>query len=308
MDKKSVDWKGPMPALVTPFDAKGAIDEAAYRRNVDICISNGMTGFVPNGCTGEFWAQSMAERKKVMKICVDAAKGRAPVIPGCGAIRTEDVIELASYAKEIGAAGVMILPPYFVKPSMDDVFAHYKAVSDAVKIPIMLYNIPANAGYGLTPEMVSRLADLDTVVAIKESSGDFNNFYRTMALAGDRIHVMLGPIALYGVAAMSMGAPGFVDTVPNFWAQGSLEMYESVKKGDMVRAMQLQRIASEIRILITANGRNMYCSTKAIMNMLGLPGGYVRPPLKPLGEPHLTELRTAVERLGIGKVRSAAAE
>ena len=160
MDKTSVDWHGPVPALVTPFDAAGNIDEAAFRRNVDLCIGYGMTGFVVNGCTGEFWAQTKEERKRVVEICVDATGGRVPVIAGTGGIRTEDVIELSEHAKAVGCDGIMILPPFFVRPCEDDIVAHYEAVSDAVEMPILLYNIPANAVNALTPELVSRLADV----------------------------------------------------------------------------------------------------------------------------------------------------
>jgi len=304
MDKRSVDWRGPMPALVTPFAKDGSVDEAAFRKNVDLCIGYGLTGMVVNGCTGEFWSQTMDERKRVVKMCVEQARRRVPVIAGIGAIRTEDALELAHHAKQVGCDGVMMLPPFFVKPSADDIVAHFKAVSDEVKIPMMLYNIPANAVNALTPDLVSRLADLDTVVAIKESSGDFNNFYRTMQLAGDRIHVMLGPTTLYGAAAFALGSPGYVDTIPNFWGPESVEFFEAGSKGNMKRAMELQNRALTFRLLVNGNGRNMYCSTKAIMNMLGLPGGYPRKPLLPLGEPHLSELRAEAEKQGLFRLHA----
>ncbi|MDP7666537.1 MAG: dihydrodipicolinate synthase family protein, partial [Rhodospirillales bacterium] len=161
MDKNSIDWIGPIPALITPFDADGNIDEAAFRRNVELCIGYGVTALLANGCTGEFWAQTNEERKRVVEICVDAAGGRLPVVAGTGAIRTPEVIELSEHAKGAGCAGVMILPPFFVKPSTSDIVAHYQAVSDAVDIPIMLYNIPANAVNALVPELVDQLADID---------------------------------------------------------------------------------------------------------------------------------------------------
>ncbi len=308
MDKNSIDWIGPTPALITPFDADGNIDEAAYRRNVELCIGYGLTALLPNGCTGEFWAQTIEERKRVIEICVDAAGGRVPVIAGTGAIRTPEVIELTEHAKDAGCVGVMILPPFFVKPSADDIVAHYQTVSDAVDIPIMLYNIPANAVNALVPELVDRLADIDNVVAIKESSADFNNFYKTMQVAGDRIHVILGPTTLYGAVAFALGSAGYVDTSPNFWGEESVEFFNAARDGNMDRALELQAKALKIRDLVNGNGRNMYCSTKAIMNMLGLPGGYPRLPLRPLGEPHLTELRKGIESLGLAAPKAAAAQ
>ena len=187
MDKNSVDWRGHWVALVTPFDAAGNVDEAAFRLNVEQCISTvGVAGLVPCGCTGEFWAQTNEERKRVIKACVETAAGRVPVVAGTGAIRTADVIELSDSARQAGCDGVMIVAPFFVKPSADDIVAHYQAVSDAVDVPIMLYNIPSAAVNALTPALVDRLADIDNVVAIKESSFDFNNFYGTIVVAGDR--------------------------------------------------------------------------------------------------------------------------
>ena len=304
MAKKKIDFEGPSVAMVTPFKADGSIDEGAHKLNVRQCIDTGLTSVMCSGCTGEFWALTKEERKRVYKLTVEAAAGRVPVVAGPGAIRTEDAIELTEAAKAAGCNAVMVINPFFVRPSVDDLIAHYRAISDAVAIPIMLYNIPSNAVNALTPDLVSRLADLDTVVAIKESSGDFNNFYRTMQVAGDRIHVMLGPTTLYGAAAFALGSPGYVDTIPNFWGPESVEFFEAGSKGNMKRAMELQNRALTFRLLVNGNGRNMYCSTKAIMNMLGLPGGYPRKPLLPLGEPHLSELKAEVEKQGLFRLHA----
>ena len=306
MDKSSVDWHGPMPALVTPFDAEGAIDEAAFQRNVELCIGYGMTGLLVGGCTGEFWALTLEERKRITKLCVDAAKGRVPVISGTGAVRTEHVIELSQYAKDVGCDGAMVLPPYFVKPSTEDIIAHYETVSDAVDIPILLYNIPANAVNDLTPELVDRLADVKNVVAIKESGGNFNAYYKTMTLCSDRIHVFVGPSTLYGVAAILLGAPGYIDTIPNLWGEEAVELYEVAAKADLPRARQLQEKALALRELVNGNGRNMYCSVKAGMNMLGLPGGHLRNPLRSLKEPHLSQIRDGLVALGFKPAQAAA--
>jgi dihydrodipicolinate synthase/N-acetylneuraminate lyase len=307
MDKHSVNWSGPWVALVTPFDAQGQIDGAAYRRNVDIVIEGGCTGVVANGCTGEFWAQSFDERVQVLKIAVEAARGRATVVGGTGAITTEEAIELTRAAKNVGCDGAMILPTYFVKPPVEDVIVHYETISDAVDFPIMLYNIPSAASVALTPELVDRLADLKNVVAIKESSRDFVNFYRTLEKAGDRIHVFIGPGGFFGAAAQTVGAAGFVEGIPNYWT-GITEVWHAAARGDMVTALARQRKALAVRELIEANGRNIYTGGKAAMNALGLPGGYPRRPLRAYGEPHLTQLREGFAKLGIHGAMAKAAE
>jgi len=304
MDKRSVDWHGCMPAIVTPFDAQGRLDEPAFRWNVELCIGYGATGLVVNGCTGEFWSQTIEERKRTMKLCVDVTRGRVPVIAGTGAITTPDVIEMTDYAKQIGCDGVMIINPYFVKPSVADIIAHYQAVSDAVRIPIMLYNLPMCSGNDLTPELVSRLSDIENVVAIKESSGNFTQFMKTMTLAGDRIHCFAGMAAFIGMSALFMGAAGYVDTQMNYWGEEAREFYDVGRRGDLVRGRELQAKSRALHELMLANGRNLYTSIKAAMNVYGRPGGYPRLPLRPLGEADVAQIREALERIGIPPLRA----
>ena len=299
MDKNSVDWHGPWNALVTPFDSNQAIDEAAYRLNVELCVGYGLTGLVANGCTGEFWAQTIEERKRVYKIAVDAAQGRVTVLGGVAANHAGEAAELAEAAKDAGCDGIMVLPPFFVKPTDDDIIAHFERVSDAVDIPIMAYNIPSATVNFLTPELVSRIADVENVVALKESSQDFVNWYKTLELAGDRIRVFIGPASKYGLAAVRMGAPGYVEANANYWGAEAAELYFATVNGDDARALALQAKARIMRDLVDVPGQNIYASFKAAMNLRGLPGGYPRLPLRPLPEPHLGRLRDGFAALGV---------
>ena len=305
MDKNSIDWQGPMPALVTPFDAKGHIDEAKFRQLIELCIQQGMTGLLVAGCTGEFWSMTSEERVQTFRICVDQARGRVPVIAGTGAIRTEDVIELSRSAKQVGCDGILVLPPYFLKLSADDIVAHYQAVSDAVDLPLALYNIPGNAGNDLTPQLVDRLANIRTVVAIKESSGNFNQLCKTIMTCRDRIRVFVGPSALFGASAVLMGAVGFIDTTPNLCGAEFVSLYNAAADGDSETAQSLQMRAIRLRELLNGNGRNYYASLKAAMNIVGLPGGWPRPPLRPIAGAQLEELRSGLQAIGI--VRDSAA-
>ena len=307
MDRNSVDWRGSMPAIVTPFDAKGNIDEAKFRAHIESQIGFGATGVVVSGCTGEFWALSLDERKRLFKIAVDVSRSRIQVIAGTGTIRTQDVIELTTAAKDAGCAGAMIMPPYFVKPSTADVIAHYETISDAVKFPIMLYNIPSYNQTPLMPELVSRLADIDCVVAIKESSMDFNIFYKTILVAGDRLRVFCGPAGLFGMAAIEAGSPGYVEAFPNFWPEPEAHQFcEIVKSGDQERVRRVQKRALQLSELMSTNGRNYYTSVKTAMNVLGLPGGLPRLPLRLLGEPHISEIKRGLAELGLRKIAAAA--
>ncbi|MBM3542224.1 MAG: dihydrodipicolinate synthase family protein [Alphaproteobacteria bacterium] len=301
MAKKKIDFEGPSVAMVTPFKADGSIDEAAHKLNVRQCIDTGLTSVMCSGCTGEFWALTKEERKRVYKLTVEAASGRVPVVAGTGAIRTEDAIELSEAAKAAGCNAVMVINPFFVKPSVDDLIAHYRAISDAVAIPIMLYNIPSATTNPLTPEIVSKLSDIKNVVAIKESSFDFNNFTRTLQLAGDRIHVFG-----YGLPGLMAGASGSFHVHANYWDERASESFFAFKRGDVERAKRIHDQSLAVEAVFNDKGRNYYVSVKAAMNLFGRPGGYNRKPLRPLPEAELAEMKVALAKAGLVPYRGTA--
>lgn len=307
MDRNSVNWRGVIPALVTPFDADGAIDEDAFRRNIALMIGHGVDGVLVGGCTAEFWALAPAERTRLVRVAADEAKGRITILAGTGAIRPEDTIALTREAEDAGADGALVLPPYFVRPSEDDIVAYFRMVSDATGLPIALYNIPANAVNAITPAIARRLADIDKVVAIKESQGDWNNFQRTLLAVGDRLRVFCGPSSLYGVAATQMGAAGHIDCFPNIWCRPMVEMWQAAEAGESTRAAGLQETAFRLTELCTGWGMNLYVATKAAMNALGLPGGQPRLPLRPLSKELAAKLREGLARLGLEPASGARA-
>lgn len=308
MDRNSVTWRGVIPALVTPFKADGAIDEGAFRANVERMLGAGCHGILVGGCTGEFWALSADERKRLVSVAVDAVRGRGIVLAGTGAITTAEAIDLTRHAERAGADGALVLPPYFVQPSADDIVAHYRAISDASGIPICLYNIPSVAANALLPALVERLAEVPHVVAIKESSGDWHNFYRTLIAVEDRLRVFCGPSSVFGVAATALGAVGHIDCFPNFWTEPMVEMWQAAEAREMERARVLQAKGRALTDVCVANGRNLYCSTKAAMNALGLPGGHPRLPLRPLDPTQDADLRRGLARLGFAVAVAAAAQ
>jgi len=309
MDRNTVSWQGPMPAIVTPFDDQGRIEPALFRRNIELLIDRGATGVVVGGCTGEFWALDMSERRQLFELGVAAVAGRGTVIAGTGAIRRKDAITLTKQAQDAGCDGALILPPYFVKLTDDEIFSHYEAIARAVAFPIMLYNIPGNAVNGLSPALVRHLADLDPIVAVKESSGDWNNYYATATAVSDRLRVFCGPSSLFGVAATLLGADGLIDCFPNMWAPGGLDLFFKARDGDLEESRKLQAIGAALTHLFTSEGRTLYPATKAAMHLLGLPGGTLRPPLRPLDRDQMHGLRIGLEGLGmLDKGQADAAE
>lgn len=298
MNRDDVAWSGPMPALTTPFDAAGRVDNVGFRANVTRILDAGATGIVACGCTGEFWALAMEERKALYAEAVAATAGRGTVIVGTGCVGEADTIALAKHAKQVGADAVLVLPPYFVKLTDDEIFAHYKAVSDAIDLPIVVYNIPGNAVNAISPALADRLADLEKVVAIKESSGDWNNFYATMLAVKDRLRVFCGPSSVFGVPAVALGADGTVDCFPNVWT-GCLDLYYAARDGRS-DAADLQEMGRKLTDLFTSGGRTLYPATKAAMDMMGFAGGGTpRPPLRALAGTPLEGLRTGLKDMGL---------
>ena len=300
MDRNSVDWSGAMPAVTTPFDAEGRIDGASFRANIARLIGLGASGVVACGCTGEFWSLSLDERKALYADAVAGAAGRGTVIVGTGCVGAADTIALAHAAKAAGADGILVLPPYVVKLTDDEIFAHCAAVAAAAPLPIVAYNIPGNAVNAISPALADRLADLEKVVAIKESSGDWNNFYATLIAVKDRIRVFCGPSSVFGVPAIAAGADGTVDCFPNVWA-GTIELWYAARDPKrLAEAERLQATARRLTDLFVTGGRTLYPATKAAMDHLGFPGGGVpRPPLQPLKDEPLAGLKRGLAELGI---------
>ena len=300
MDRNSVTWSGPMPAITTPFRADGRIDEEGFARNIDELLDAGATGVVAGGCTGEFWALTHDERKRLFEVAHEAVGGRGTLLVGSGAITVDEAVALTRHAERVGVDGALLVPPYFVKLSDDEIVAHYRDVCAGSGLPVVLYNIPGNAVNALHPALVARLADIDTVVAVKESSGDWNNFHGTFLAVRDRLRVFCGPSSVFGVPAVDLGADGTIDCFPNVWRKGGLDLYFAPARGDKQRAAEVQALGRKLTDLFVSGGRTLYPATKAAMDMLGLPGGGTpRAPLRPLAGAPLKGLEDGLKALNL---------
>ncbi len=288
-----------MPAVITPFDDDGAIDETAMKENIDRMFEHGATGVLIGGCTGEFWALSFDERCRLLEIGVEHVAGRGTVLGGTGAVTAEETIRLSKAAEAAGCDGALVLPPYFIRLSDDEVFEHFRTVDAEVSIPIVLYNIPGNAINAIGPELALKLAKLEQVVAIKESSGDWNNFYSTLLAVHRHIRVFCGPSSIFGVPAHAAGADGFIDCFPNLWLPGGLDLWHVAAAGHSAEAQALQIVGRRLTDLFTSGGRSLYPATKAAMTALGFKAGDPRPPLQPLSGDALHGLTQGLAELNI---------
>ncbi len=299
MNDGKIDWKGSFVAVVTPFTADGAIDEARFVENLELLISEGADGFVISGCTGESWSLSGEDRLHLFRLAAEVVAGRLPVIGGTGGINTQQVGELSRAAIEQGCDGVLVLPPYYAVINRREIFAHFKAVSAATQAPILLYNIPKRTGINMTPEQLVDLAEIDWIVALKQSSNDFVELQRTLDAVGHRINVFAGHSAERGVAAVLMGCPGFVSSMESqIMGTEAISMYRLAMAGQLEEARRVQMRTLALDKGMRAAG-TFPANLKAAMNLLGRPGGFARPPLLDLDHSETENVRAVLRGLSL---------
>jgi 4-hydroxy-tetrahydrodipicolinate synthase len=286
-------------AVVTPFDETGALDPAAFRQNIEFLLGGGADGIVVSGCTGESWALSADERLRLFRLAVETVGDRGPVIAGTGSVSTQGVIELSLAAKGAGVAGVMVLPPYYCMAGPREVTEHYRAISNEVQHPILLYNIPRRTGFNMTPEFLDELVNIEWIAAIKESSNDFIQTEATIGTVGDRITVFTGHSAERAVPALLMGAKGFVSSM-----ESQIMGAEAISMFDLVRAGRLDEARTVQHRTLTLDIQMRRCGTfpanlKAAMTLLGREAGVPRRPLLPLTTGEIEQVRGVLAGLSI---------
>ena len=230
-------FSGSMVALVTPFDSQGKFAEETYRRLIEFQIENGTDVIVPCGTTGESATLDFAEHEYVIKVCLDQVRKRVPVIAGTGANNTAEAIHLSENAKAMGADGLLLVCPYYNKPSQEGVYQHYKTIAETVALPQVLYNVPGRTGTNMTAETTVRLAEFDNIVAIKEAVADMERV-RAFREAGVIVYSGDDPSAL---RAIEHGASGVISVAANVVPERIAELCRLGLAGDFGRAHALNR-------------------------------------------------------------------
>lgn len=285
-----VELKGVIPAITTPFGEDGSLDIDGFRKLVDLVIGDGVHGVVPNGCTGESWALTDDERAEVFKATVEVTAGRVPVVPGCGAMSSADAIHKVHQAEVAGCDAVMIQPPWYVMPSLDEIFEYYKKIIAATELPIMAYNIPRRTGICFTADFVDRLADEPRIIALKESSKDWLLLSDIIRRCKDRITILAGYAPLLGLAAITEGALGFVDSAAPVVGRLAIDFYDAAIAGDIKKARSMQAELAKINRGMFGIG-TFPAANKAALDMLGRPGGWTRDPIKSLNDEQRAQVR-----------------
>ena len=229
---------GSMRALVTPFKS-GKIDEAALRALVDWQIENGSTGLVPVGTTGESPTLSHDEHKRVVEIVVAQAKGRVPVIAGAGSNNTTEAIDLAVHAEKAGADAVLVVTPYYNKPTQEGMYQHFKAVNDAIGIPIIIYNIPPRSVVDMSVETMARLYELKNIAGVKDATANLARVSQQRHALGPDF-IQLSGEDMTALAYMAAGGHGCISVVANVAPRLCADLMEAALKGDYAKALKVQ--------------------------------------------------------------------
>ena len=290
-------FRGFIPAIVTPFDTKGAIREDDFGAIVDWLIRCGATAIAVAGDNGESWALDIAERVRLTRIAVDRAGGRVPVVTGVSAPSAVQTVRYAHAVKDAGAAGVLAMPQtYVLKASRRELLARFEALA-AVDIPIVLYNSPRRTSIDLTPDDIGAMLDVAPIIAIKESNRDFFHLSHVLHRFRDRMSVLVGPCH-YIFPGIALGAKGFIATGPEMLGPVAGRLVEIGRKSPGPELAELHHKLTVVYQTLMGIG-TWPAALKAALNLIGQPAGVPRDPVMPLEGADLDRLRKVLDDLGL---------
>jgi len=293
--EKRAKFHGSMPALVTPFK-EGKIDEPAFRALIDLQVTSGSHGLVPVGTTGESATLSHEEHRRATVICIDEARGRVPVIAGAGSNNTHEAIELARHAEKAGADAVLVVTPYYNKPTQEGLYQHFRAINDAIGIPILIYNIPPRSVIDMTVDTMKRLHELKNIVGVKDATGDVGRISRQRHAMGPEF-IQLSGEDMTALSCVAAGAHGCISVVANVAPALCAELMEYALKGDFAHALRLQDKLTPLHAAMFVEPG--VCGAKYALNLLGHARNEVRLPMTPITAPTEAAIRRAMVHAGV---------
>ena len=288
--------KGIIPAMVTPFDGEGRINEAALRKLVDYLTEGGVHGLFPVGSQGEFYALDKEEKKKVIETVMDQAKGKVPVYAGTGAVTTKEVITLTKMAEDIGVDAVSVITPFFICPTQSELYDHYLAIAKSTSLPVVLYNNPGRTGVDLSVDVVARLSKVDNIVGIKDSSGDMTLTSEYIRNTGEDFSVLSGRDTLI-YAILLYGGKGAIAATANVAPKLVVEIYEAYVRGNVEQARKAQAKLAPLRLAFSLGSFPVVI--KDALELIGIEVGPARAPVKSLNLNNKEKLKSILRQLGL---------
>jgi 4-hydroxy-tetrahydrodipicolinate synthase len=285
-----------LTAMVTPFDHNGEIDFKATEALVNYLIANGTEGLVVAGTTGESPTLTTEEKIELFKCVVKAAAGRVPVIAGTGSNNTKASISLTKLAEETGVDGVMLVAPYYNKPSQEGLYQHFKTIAESTSLPVMLYNIPGRSVVNISVETIVRLSEIPNVVSIKEASGDLDAMAEIISKTPSDFTLYSGDDGLT-IPVLAIGGAGVISVASHIIGNDMQEMINAFKNGDVQNAAAIHRnLLPIMRALFSAPNPS---PVKAALNLNGTHVGSVRLPMVPLSSEEQSALEKVLQTSGI---------
>ncbi len=288
-------FRGSFTALVTPFK-NGSVDEKAFRDLVDWQIAEGTNGLVPVGTTGESPTLSHDEHKEVVEWCVEQARGRVPVIAGAGSNSTAEAIGLSRHAESAGADAVLVVTPYYNKPTQEGLYQHFKAINDAIGIPIIIYNIPSRSIVDMSVETMKRLHELKNIAGVKDATANMTRVSQQRALLGEDFNQLSGE-DITALGFMAHGGHGCISVTSNVAPRLCAEFQAACLKGDFAAALKLQDKLAPLHI-------NLFVETspapiKYALSLIGKCANALRLPMVPASEKAQAAVREAMVHAGL---------
>jgi len=287
-------FKGSIPALVTPFKEDGSIDEERLRFLINWHIKNKSDAILVCGTTGESATLTHKEHKEVIKIAVEEAKGRIPIIAGAGSNSTNEALELAQFSKKVGADAILVITPYYNKPTQEGLYQHYRKIAKEVKLPLIIYNVPSRTGINISPQTVARLyKECKNIVGIKEASGCLDQITKIMTLV-DRRFILLSGSDEITLPILSVGGRGVISVVANVMPRKTHDLVESFLKGNYEKAKKLQLYLYDLikALFIETNP----IPVKTALGVMGLINPTLRLPLCKMSQNNLEKLKEVLKR------------
>lgn len=297
MEDEMAVFTGAGVAIVTPMHADGSVNYEEFRKLLEFQIENGTDAIIVCGTTGEASTLSHEEHLDVIRYCVEVVNHRIPVIAGTGSNCTETAIYLSTEAEKYGADGLLLVSPYYNKATQNGLYAHFKAVAESVKIPILLYNVPGRTGCNILPETVVRLCkDVENIVGVKEASGNISQIARLAALADGAVDIYSGNDDQI-VPILSLGGKGVISVLSNVAPRQTHDICAKYLEGDVRESCRLQLEALELC-------NTLFCEVNPIpvkkaVSLMGFEAGPVRMPLTEMEDANVTKLKGAMERYGL---------
>ena len=288
-------FAGSFVALITPFK-NGKVDEKRLAELIEWQIRSGTHGIFPCGTTGESATLSHEEHTQVVKLVVDIVKKRVPVVAGSGSNSTAEGIRLTREAQEVGADGVVMISPYYNRPTQEGIYQHYRAVAQAVPgFPIVFYNIPGRTGSNIEPSTMARLAEIDNIVGVKEAAGSIDQVLNIITACGDKLAIFSGEDSLT-FSMMSLGGKGVLSTVANVAPREMADLANAglAKQWDRAAQMQLKLIPLIRALFLETNP----IPAKTALALMGKCELELRLPLVPMAEANLAKLKTVLKEYG----------